>query len=46
MPLVFFIAPMKTSENPLVFWCFQGVSKETSGMKWFNEKEQEEETVE
>ena len=21
---------------PLVFWCFQGVSKETSDMKWVN----------
>ena len=26
--------PLKTS----VFWCFQGVSKETSGMKWVNEE--------
>ena len=27
--------PLKTSE---VFWCFQGVSKEISGMKWVNVK--------
>ena len=28
-----------TPENirkPVVFWCFQGVSKEISGMKWIN----------
>ena len=23
---------------PLVFWCFQGVYKETSGMKWIIQK--------
>ena len=33
MPLIFFDNPMKTSEN---LWCFQGVSKEISGMKWVN----------
>ena len=30
MPLLSFDTPCKH----LVFWCFQGVSKETSGMKW------------
>ena len=27
---------LKTSENLKVFWCFQGVSKWASGMKWVN----------
>lgn len=26
--------PLKTLENLLGFWCFHGVYKETSGMKW------------
>ena len=29
-----FLYPLKTSENHEVFWCFQGIKKETSGMKW------------
>ena len=29
--------PLKTSENHR-FWCFQGISKEISGMKWINVK--------
>ena len=33
MPLVSFDTP-ETSRNPLVFWCFQGISKETTRMKW------------
>ena len=28
--------PLKTSENPRFFWCFQGESKETSDIKWVN----------
>ena len=31
------LTPLITPENirkPLVFWCFRGVSKEISGMKW------------
>ena len=26
--------PLKTLRKPLVFWCFQGVSKVIIGMKW------------
>ena len=26
----------ENKKKPLVFWCFQGVSKEISGMKWDN----------
>ena len=26
----------ENSRKPTVFWCFQGVTKETSGMKWIN----------
>ena len=33
MPLIFFDPP-ENIRKPLVFWCFQGVSKELSGMKW------------
>ena len=29
-----FWCPLKTSEKLKVFWCFQGVSKKISGMKW------------
>ena len=32
MPLVSFYAPWK----PLIFWCFQGVHKEPSTIKWVN----------
>ena len=28
--------PPENIEKPEVFWCFQGVSKETSGMMWVN----------
>ena len=33
----FFWYPLKTSENQ-VFWCFQVVSKEISGMEWINDR--------
>ena len=33
---VFFLHPLKT-RKPSVFWCFQGIWKKTSGMKWVNE---------
>ena len=32
-----FLYPLKSAEN-LVFWSFQGAYKETSGMKWVNQK--------
>ena len=35
MPLVSLISP-ENIRKPKVFWCFQGVSKETSGMKLAN----------
>ena len=35
IPLVSFNTPRK-HQKTRVFWCFQGVSKETSGMEWFN----------
>ena len=35
MPLVSFNTP-ENIRKPEVFWCFQGVSKETSGLKWVN----------
>ena len=28
------LIPPENIRKPLVFWCFQGVSKEISGMKW------------
>ena len=28
--------PPENIRKPLVFWCFQGISKENSGMKWVN----------
>ena len=31
--------PPESIRKPLVFWSFQGVSKEMSGMKWVNKKE-------
>ena len=34
VPNALFLYPLKTSESRKVFWCFQGVSKEISGMKW------------
>ena len=33
MPLVYFDTP-ENMKKPKVFWGFQGVQKETSGMKW------------
>ena len=33
MPLISFDTP-ENIKTPEVFWCFQGVSKEISGMKW------------
>ena len=36
MSLVSFYNLLKTSEKPDIFWCFQGVLKQTSGMKWLN----------
>ena len=30
------LIPPENIRKPLVFWCFQGVSKEISGMKWIN----------
>ena len=33
MPLVSFDTP-KNIRKPLVFWCFQGISKETTRIKW------------
>ena len=35
MPLISFIPPKKI-RKPEVFWCFQGVAKEVSGMKLVN----------
>ena len=35
MPLSLSIPP-ESITKPLLFWCFQGVSKETTGMKWVN----------
>ena len=35
MPLSLSISPTNI-KKPLVFWCFQGVEKEISGMKWVN----------
>ena len=32
--MVSFYTPWKKNRKLLVFWCFQGGSKETSGMKW------------
>ena len=29
-----FLYPLKTSKNPKVFWCFQGVEKGSIGSKW------------
>ena len=31
-----FSLPLKTSENLMVFWCFQGVKKGCIGNKWAN----------
>ena len=31
-----FLYPLKTSENPTVFWCFQGLEKGCIGNKWAN----------
>ena len=31
-----FLHPPENIRKPLVFWCFQGVQKETSGLKWVN----------
>ena len=30
------LLPLENVRKPEVFWCFQGVQKETSGMKWVN----------
>ena len=44
MPLISFYTPWNIrnqknkSTRPLVFWWFQGVQKETSGMTWVNEQ--------
>ena len=32
-------------KRPVIFWCFQGVLKEISGMKWVNEFSSKNETV-
>ena len=34
----FISIPPENIRKPLVFWCVQGVSKESSGMKWVNDK--------
>ena len=31
------LIPPESIRKPLVFWCFHGVSKEISGMKWVND---------
>ena len=31
-----FLYPLKTSQNPKVFWCFLGVEKGSTGNKWVN----------
>ena len=36
VPNVPFLYPLKTSENLMVFWCFQGVEKQCIGGKWVN----------
>ena len=41
MPLISFDTP-ENIRKPLVFWCFQGLSKEISGIKWFNKNYTEE----
>ena len=33
-PNATFLYPLETSENPKVFWCFQGVEKGCLGDKW------------
>ena len=38
LAFAFFLYPLKISENLWVCWCFQGVYKDTSGMKWVYEK--------
>ena len=35
----FFWYPPASIRKPVVFWCFQGVSKEISSMKWVKEKQ-------
>ena len=31
-----FLYPLKASKEPVILWCFQGVKKETIGIKWVN----------
>ena len=35
VPNALFLYPLKTSENLIDFWCFQGVEKMCIGNKWF-----------
>ena len=38
LPNAHFLYPLKTSENLMVFWCFQGVEKGCIGNEWVNKK--------
>ena len=38
LPNTPFLYPLKTSENRMVFWCFQGVEKRCIGNEWVNYK--------
>ena len=37
VPNASFLYPLKTSENPTVFWCFQGLEKGYIGKEWVKE---------